>query len=254
MVLHDLGHLPFDEPYRVFRAHGLIVKDGAKMSKSRGNVVVPDEYIARVGADTFRMYLMYLGPFQEGGDFQDDGLKGPRRYLDKLWALVHQSLREDAAGGEIHHPILVKWHRTKKKATHDIERLSYNTALAAQMELLNAMREANCAERAIVEDMVLMVAPFAPHFAEECWERLGHEGSIFDADWPGWDDSLTVEDTLELAVQVNGKTRGKVTVRRDADEEEAVAAAEPAIRKFLDGKTVRKVILVPNRLLNVVLQ
>jgi leucyl-tRNA synthetase len=256
MVLHDLGHLEFQEPYRVFRAHGLIVKDGAKMSKSRGNVVVPDDYIARWGADSFRMYLMFLGPFQDGGDFRDDGLNGPRRFLDKLWALVHQSMRGDATSGEIHHPILVKWHRTKRKATHDIERLGYNTAIAAQMELLNVMREANCAERAIVEDMVLMVAPFAPHFAEECWERLGHDGSIFDADWPSWDDALTVEDTVEVAVQVNGKTRGKVTVRRGAGEEEAMAAAaaEPAIWKFLDGKTMKKVILVPNRLLNVVLQ
>ncbi len=254
MVLHDLGHLPFDEPYRVFRAHGMIVKDGAKMSKSRGNVVVPDNYIARWGADTFRMYLMFLGPFQEGGDFRDDGLNGPRRFLDKLWALVGQSLRDDATGGEIRHPILVKWHRTKKKATHDLERLSYNTAIAVQMELLNTMREANCVERAIVEDMVLMVAPFAPHFAEECWERLGHDRSIFEARWPEWDESLTVEETVELAVQVNGKTRGKVTVRRDATEEEAVAAAnaEAAIRRFLDGKSVKKVILVPNRLLNLV--
>jgi leucyl-tRNA synthetase len=256
MVLHDLGYLDFEEPYRVFRAHGLIVKDGAKMSKSRGNVVVPDDYIARWGADAFRMYLMFLGPFQEGGDFRDDGLNGPRRFLDKLWALVLQSLREDAAGGEIHHPILVKWHHTKKKVTQDMERLGYNTAIAAQMELLNTMREANCAERAIVEDMILLVAPFAPHFAEEAWERLGHDRSIFDARWPTWDESLTVEDTVELAVQVNGKTRGKVTVRRDAAEEEAVAAAgtEPSIARFLDGKTVRKTILVPNRLLNLVLE
>jgi leucyl-tRNA synthetase len=256
MVLHDLGHLAFDEPYRVFRAHGLIVKDGAKMSKSRGNVVVPDEYIARYGADTFRMYLMFLGPFEVGGDFQDSSIKGPRRFLESLWNLVQQSLREDATGGEIHHPILVKWHQTKKKVTHDIERLSYNTAIAAQMELLNAMREANCAERTIVEEMVLMVAPFAPHLAEEAWERLGHDRSIFEARWPEWDEALTVEDTVELAVQVNGKTRGKVTVRRDATEDEVVkaATAAPSIRKFLDGKTVKKVILVPNRLLNLVLQ
>jgi leucyl-tRNA synthetase len=257
MVLHDLGLLHFEEPYRVFRAHGLIVKDGAKMSKSRGNVVVPDDYIARWGADAFRMYLMFLGPFQEGGDFRDDGLNGPRRFLEKLWALVHQSLREDAAGGEIHHPILVKWHQTKKKVTHDMERLGYNTAIAAQMELLNVMREANCAERTIVEDMLLMVAPFAPHFAEETWERLGHDRSIFDARWPTWDEALTVEDTVELAVQVNGKTRGKVMVRRDAGVREAVAAAyqDPTIRKYLkDEMVVAKEILVPNRLLNLVVR
>jgi leucyl-tRNA synthetase len=118
------------------------------------------------------------------------------------------------------------------------------------------MRDANCAERAVVEEMILMVAPFAPHFAEEAWERLGHDHSIFDARWPTWDDALTVEETVELAVQVNGKTRGKVTVRRGASEEEAVAAAraEPSIARFLAGKMVGKTILVANRLLNLVLQ
>ncbi|HEU5171314.1 MAG TPA: leucine--tRNA ligase [Gemmatimonadales bacterium] len=256
MVLYDLGHLHFEEPFRKFRAHGIIVKDGAKMSKSRGNVVVPDEYIARWGADTFRTYLMFLGPFEEGGDFRDDGITGPRRFLDKLWALVGQSIREDAVGGEIRRDLLVKWHQTKKKVTQDLESLNYNTAISAQMELLNAMRDANCSERAIVEDMVIMVAPLAPHFAEECWERLGHMTSIFDADWPAWEEALTVEATVELAVQVNGKTRGKVTVRRDATEAEVVEAAlrEESIRRFVDGKQVRKTILVPNRLLNLVVQ
>jgi leucyl-tRNA synthetase len=254
MVLHDMGYVHFDEPFAKFRAHGLIVKDGAKMSKSRGNVVVPDEYIARWGADAFRMYLMFLGPFEAGGDFRDDGLNGPRRYLDKLWALVSQSLAEDACDAEINRKILVKWHQTKKKVAHDVESLNYNTAIAAQMELLNTMREHNCCERRIVEDMVVMVAPFAPHFAEECWERLGHATSVFDASWPSWDDSLTVEDTVELVVQVNGKTRAKVHVRRDADETAALGAAlsDGGVQRFLDGKELRKTILVPNRLLNLV--
>ncbi|HEU4648597.1 MAG TPA: leucine--tRNA ligase [Gemmatimonadales bacterium] len=254
MVLHDLGHVHFDEPFAKFRAHGLIVKDGAKMSKSRGNVVVPDEYIARWGADTFRMYLMFLGPFESGGDFRDDGLNGPRRYLDKLWALVGQSLQEDACGGEIRPEVLVKWNQTKKKVTHDLESLNYNTAISAQMELLNVMREFNCADRAIVQDMVVMVAPFAPHFAEENWERLGHSTSIFEARWPTWDERLTVQSTVELVVQVNGKTRSKVHVPRDSDEATALAAAlaDPAVQRFLDGKQIRKTILVPNRLLNLV--
>ncbi len=253
MVLHDLGHIHFDEPFARFRAHGIIVKDGAKMSKSRGNVVVPDEYIARWGADTFRMYLMFLGPFEEGGDFRDDGLSGPRRFLDRLWALVEQA-RRDGDAGEPDPRLLVKWHQTKKKVTHDLETLNYNTAIAAQMELLNALREANRADRRIVEEMVVMVAPLAPHFAEECWERLGHTTSVFDARWPAWDERLTVESQVELVVQVNGKTRGKVIVPRDTDEATAVAAAleDATVRRFVDGKEIRKRVLVPNRLLNLV--
>jgi leucyl-tRNA synthetase len=253
MVLHELGHTHFDEPFAKFRAHGTIVKDGAKMSKSRGNVVIPDEYIAKWGADTFRTYLMFLGPFQEGGDFRADGINGPRRFLERIWQLVADCVRDDATG-EIKHRILVKWHQTKKAVTHRLEGLEYNTAISAVMELLNVLREENCRERRIVEELVIMVAPFAPHFAEECWERLGHRASVFDAHWPSWDEHLTVEHTVELVVQVNGKTRSKVHVRRDASETEAVTAAlaDETVRRFIESKEIRKRILVPNRLVNLV--
>ncbi len=253
MVLHDLGHLEFDEPFLKFRAHGLIVKDGAKMSKSRGNVVIPDEYIARWGADTFRMYLMSLGPFQDGGDFRDAGISGPRRFLDKMWKLVDRCIEEDAVG-EIDRAVLIKWHQTKQKVTSDVEELKYNTAIAALMELLNLLRDVQCHERRVVEDMLVMLAPFAPHFAEECWERLGHERTIFSASWPTWDDALLVEDATEIVVQVNGKTRSTVRVRRDADEATVLAAAmaDDKARRHLDGKTIRKRIYVPNRLINLV--
>jgi leucyl-tRNA synthetase len=253
MVLEELGYVQFDEPFSKFRAHGTIVKDGAKMSKSRGNVVIPDEYIARWGADTFRMYLMFLGPFQEGGDFRDDGISGPRRFLEKVWQLVGDCIRDDASG-EVTHRILVKWNQTKKAVTHRMEDLEYNTAIAALMELLNVMREENCRERRVVEEMIIMVAPFAPHFAEECWERLGHRTSVFSAHWPTWDEHLTVEHTVELVVQVNGKTRSKVHVRRDASENEAVSAAlaDETIRRLIESKEIRKRILVPNRLVNLV--
>ena len=254
MVLHDLGLVNFEEPFKVFRAHGLIVKEGAKMSKSRGNVVVPDEYIARWGADTFRLYLMFLGPFQEGGDFRDEGISGPRRFLDKVWQLMEESVREDACGGEIRRPVLVKWHQTKQRATEGIESLRYNTAIAAMMELVNTLREENCCERQIVEELILMLAPFAPHFAEECWERLGHDTSVFDAQWPQWDPSLTVADRIEVAVQVSGKTRSRVTVSREADEATVLAAAhaDPTTQRFIAGKEIRKVIYVPGRLVNIV--
>jgi leucyl-tRNA synthetase len=253
MVLHDLGHLPFDEPYGKFRAHGLIVKDGAKMSKSRGNVVVPDEYIARWGADTFRMYLMFLGPFQEGGDFRDEGINGPRRFLDKVWSLVGDACRE-GHGQEVRHSVVVKLHQTKKRVTEGLEELRYNTSIAALMELVNTLRAENVCDKGIAEALVVMLAPFTPHFAEECWERMGHTESVFDAGWPAWDEGLVVEDQIEVVVQVNGKTRARVQVARDADEETVVAAAlrDAGVGRFVEGKGVRKRVYVANRLLNLV--
>ncbi|MEP6591832.1 MAG: leucine--tRNA ligase, partial [Gemmatimonadota bacterium] len=255
MVLHDAGMLDFDEPFRTFRAHGLIVKDGAKMSKSKGNVVVPDEYIDKWGADTFRTYLMFLGPFQDGGDFRDSGISGPRRFLDKIWDLVTLSAHPDCRDAEIRREVLVKWHQTKRKVAEEISQLRYNTAIAAVMELINVLREQNCAEPRLVGEVVQMVAPFAPHFAEECWERLGHKTTIFDSTWPGFDEALTLEDSVVIAVQVNGKTRGTVTLPRGADEAAARAAAlaDTTIAKHLDGKEFRKVIWVPGRLLNIVI-
>jgi leucyl-tRNA synthetase len=251
MVLHELGHLSFEEPFTRFRAHGLIIKDGAKMSKTKGNVVIPDEYIAQWGADTFRMYLMFLGPFQEGGDFRDAGISGPRRFLDRVWGMVGEA--EDS-GGEIRKDLTTRWHATKKKCAEDIDALHYNTAIAALMELVNHMKEAGCRDRAMIEDLVVMLSPFAPHFAEECWERLGHSTSVFSAGWPQWDERLAVSDQVELAVQVNGKTRARATVSRGATEEKAKAAAlaDPQVQKFVDGKEIKKVIYVPGRLLNLV--
>jgi len=253
MVLHDLGRLHFDEPFRKFRAHGLIVKDGAKMSKSRGNVVIPDEYIAKWGADTFRMYLMFLGPFQEGGDFRDEGISGPRRFLDKVWALVGDAA-QTASDNELRHTVLVKYHQTVKRVTEGLEELRYNTAIAALMEFVNTLRAEGCAHRRMVEGLVIMLAPFAPHFAEEAWERLGHGASIFDARWPAWDEALVVEDQVEVVIQVSGKTRSRVSVPRDAEQGAVVAAAQQdaAVRRFTEGKEIRKVVYVPNRLLNLV--
>jgi leucyl-tRNA synthetase len=250
MVLKDLGHIEFEEPFTRFRAHGLIVKDGSKMSKSRGNVVIPDEYIAQWGADTFRMYLMFLGPLQEGGDFRDAGINGPRRFLDRVWLMVGDA----TPGGELPPALITRWHATKKKAAEDIEGLRYNTAIAALMEFVNAIKEAGSRDRALIQDLVVMLAPFAPHFAEECWERLGHTTTVFDAGWPAWDEALVVSNEIELPVQVNGKTRSKVMVARGSTQEVALAAAQadPAVQKFVAGKETRKVVYVPDRLLNIV--
>jgi leucyl-tRNA synthetase len=254
MVLHDAGLLDFDEPFRRFRAHGLIIKDGAKMSKSKGNVVNPDEYIARWGADTLRTYLMFLGPYQEGGDFRDAGISGPRRFLDRVWDLATDATDPDCRDAEIHRDILIKWHQTKQRVTTELEALHYNTAIAALMELVNALRDQNCTEHTVVSELVQMTAPFAPHFAEECWERLGHDGSIFDSRWPTFDLALTVTDVVTIVVQVNGKVRGHVEVPRAATETQvrAVAEADPSVQRHLAG-TLRKVVYVPGRLISYVI-
>jgi len=200
------------------------------------------------------MYLMFIGPFEEGGDFRDEGLAGPRRFLDKVWDLVDQCERQTLTGVELRHEIVVKWHQTKKKVTASLDALSYNTAIAALMEFMNALRASNCAAREIVKDMIVMLAPFAPHFAEECWERLGRETSVFEAKWPTWDEGLTVELRIEIPVQVNGKTRGRITVQRGASEDDAVAVAmrDEAVRRFVDAQSIKKRIWVQDRLLNLV--
>jgi len=253
MVLSDLGHLHFDTPYPKFRAHGLIVKDGAKMSKSRGNVVVPDTYIQQWGADTFRMYLMFLGPFQEGGDFRDSGIVGQRRFLEKVWAVVHEAA---AGGGEGAAPdsVAQKLHRTIRKVSADTEALQYNTAIATMMEYVNVLRDLGHGTRDTLEPLIVMLAPYAPHIAEELWEVMGHKTSVFEATWPSYDERLASAGDVEIAVQVNGKLRSRLTVPRGMAEKDVLARvlADEAVKKFVDGQKVKKVIYVQDRLVNLV--
>ncbi|MCC6316362.1 MAG: leucine--tRNA ligase [Gemmatimonadaceae bacterium] len=250
MVLHDMGYLDFEEPFTRFRAHGLIIKDGAKMSKTKGNVVVPDTFIDRWGADAFRTYLMFLGPYEEGGDFRDAGISGVSRFLDRLWLAATQC-HGDGAPDE---PVMRKLHQTIRKVGADIPKLGYNTAIAALMEYMNVLRKGERRpHRAEVEPVIQMVAPFAPHIAEELWERLGHDTSVFDGGWPAYDDVLARDASIELAVQVNGKLRGTLTVGAQVTQEEvvALALADAGIARFLTGP-IRKTVFVPGRLLSLV--
>jgi leucyl-tRNA synthetase len=252
MALHDLGHLPFEEPYKQFRKHGLIVREGAKMSKSRGNVVIPDEYVEKYGADTLRTYLMFLGPYEEGGDFRDQGITGISRFFDRVWdAVVNGELADgEPETDEINH----KLHATIKKVTGDISTLQYNTAIAAMMEYLNVIRAGGrTLRRAEVQPLVAMVAPFAPHLAEELWERLGQSESIFSGhSWPEYDPQLAMADEVDIAVQVNGRFRATVKAGRGAGQDEVreKALAEEAVQRHLDDKEIKKTIFVPDRLIN----
>jgi leucyl-tRNA synthetase len=251
MALKDLGHLDFEEPFARFRAHGLIINEGSKMSKSRGNVIVPDALIEKYGADTVRVYLMFLGPFEQGGDYRDQGISGPHGFLARIW----QSVLE-ARDGAVDALVERKMHQTIQQVTQQIADLHYNTAIAALMEYLNAVRAAGrTPRRAELEPLVLMLAPFAPHVAEELYQRLGHNDGLFDsARWPQFDPAKTVEDTVEIAVQVNGKLRARLVV--------GVAAAEATVKsqalqldnvaRHVEAKTIRKVIFVSGKLLNLV--
>ena len=250
MVLHDAGTLDFEEPYTRFRAHGHIIREGAKMSKTQGNIVNPDEYIETWGADAFRTYLMFLGPYEQGGDFRDQSISGTRRFLDRLFASV-QSM---SAEGGPDHSVMRKLHQTIRKVGEDVSRLSYNTAVAAMMEYMNVLRKGErTPHRDEVVPLITLVSPFAPHIAEELWEQTGGTGSVFDSAWPSFDPALAAENTIELVVQVNGKVRSKITVPHDIAEEAAVVAAlaDPTVAKFVTGAP-KKIIFVRGRLLNIV--
>src|SRR5205809_4448030 len=231
MVLKDLGHIHFEEPFPKLRAHGLIVKDGAKMSKSRGNVVIPDAYIREWGADTFRMYLMFLGPFQEGGDFRETGIVGIRRFLEKVWALAHEAAAlTPGASPALPQKIERKLHQTIRKVTADTESLDYNTAIAAMMEYVNELRDEGSGTRRGLAPLIVMLAPYAPHLAEELWELLGSTGgerggSVFNERWPDYDERLATAGDVEIAVQVNGKLRSRLTVPRGLAQDDVVARA-----------------------------
>ncbi len=273
MALHDLGHLEFDEPFTRFRAHGMIIREGAKMSKSRGNVIIPDEIIERCGADTFRTYLMFLGPYEEGGDYQDEGIQGPHGFLHRVYETVATAVERDAAsdhnggaesngepdkGAASDPDVERKLHQTIRQVTHQMPELGFNTSVAAMMEYLNAVRAGGrTATPSEIEPLVVMIAPFAPHMAEELWAHLGHDGSIFDgANWPAFDETKTREASVRLAVQVNGKLRATVEgpAGMDQDAAEAVARSDENVARYLDGATLKRVVYVRNRLLNFVVE
>jgi leucyl-tRNA synthetase len=251
MAFKDMGLIHFEEPFKKFRANGMIVKDGAKMSKSRGNVVNPDEYLDRYGADALRMYLMFSGNFQEGGDFRQEGLSGVRRFLERLWRYAAQT--RFAEGTIEDRQVLRRVHGAIHKVTQDLEELHYNTAVPALMELLSFLQEGERHYREAVRLLLQLTAPFAPFITQELWERLGEPGRLCDAPWPQSSEELRRAGLVEWVVQVNGRVRDRVELERDAPREqvEKIVFARPRVRTWIEGKEVVKVVFVPNRLVSI---
>ncbi len=249
-ALHDMGHVSTKEPFKRLVHQGMITKDGAKMSKSKGNVVSPDEFIEKYGADVFRMYLMFMGPFTDGGDWNDKGITGIKRFVDKFYNLVIGP--EEVKDQEELNFIL---HSAIKRITEEIEKLHFNTAVAACMEFVNGAQKTGINQVA-KEAIVKAIAPVAPHIAEELWEHLGHSESVFNQDFPSFDEKYLVKNEVEVVVQVNGKIRGKMTVSLDITQDDAITAALEIdnVQKFIDGKEIIKEIFVPGKLVSFVVK
>ncbi len=256
MAFADWRLLSFEEPFTHFRAHGLITKDGAKMSKSKGNVVSPDDYIRAFGADAVRMYLAFLAPFEEGGDFRDTGIRGITRFLERVWKMVQATRDKRQETRRESEKLSRAIHRTIKKVGEDIEHLQYNTAISALMILLNEYEaEADALGAGDIKIFLKLLAPLAPHITEELWQAAKSKEfkSIHLEPWPTYDPKLIQEDTFELVIQVNGKVRGRVTMPMGASEDAARASALAieSVKHYLSG-TPRKIIFISNKLINFV--
>ena len=250
--LYDLGVVPYAEPYHKRTSHGMILGEGGeKMSKSRGNVVNPNDVVAQYGADTMRMYIMFIGDFEKVAAWSDNAVKGCKRFLDRIWNLAEQVTPAEAYGKE-NEALL---HKTIKKVSDDIENMKFNTAIAALMTLTNQFYDKGV-NQAEFRTMLQLLSPFAPHMADELWERFGWEGMASTSAWPAYDESKTVASEVTIAVQVGGKLKTTVTVATDSDQDAVLAAvtAEAKIAKLMEGKELVKVIHVPNKLVNLILK
>ncbi|MDD7388140.1 MAG: leucine--tRNA ligase [Lachnospiraceae bacterium] len=246
--LYDEGVVPCPEPYQKRTSHGMILgENGEKMSKSRGNVINPDDIVNEFGADTLRTYEMFIGAFDMAASWSNDGVKGCRRFLDRVWKL--QDMVTDATGYSKN--LETRIHQTIKKVSQDYEALKYNTAIAAMMALLNDYYKAGSISRDDYRILLVLLNPVAPHITEELWSVMGFEGRLYQTSWPEYDEEKTVEQTVEVAVQVNGKVRTTIQLPKDISKEDAIAAGKEAVASRLTG-TIVKEIYVPGRIINIV--
>ncbi len=251
--LYDIGVVPTPEPYLKRTSHGMILgENGEKMSKSRGNVVNPDDIVRDYGADTMRLYEMFIGDFEKAAPWSSTSIKGCKRFLDRVWSLS-ETVEE---GSEYSEKLEASFHKTIKKVSEDIETLKMNTAIAALMALLNDISVAGKINKAEFRTFLILLNPFAPHITEELWTQLGYEGMLHNTAWPTYDEAKCVESTIEIVAQINGKIKARLNVAADISSEDAIALAkaDPAVAAEISGKTVVKELYVPKKLVNIVVR
>ena len=248
--LYDQGVVPCPEPYQKRTSHGMILgENGEKMSKSRGNVVNPDDIVREYGADTLRTYEMFIGAFDLAASWSEDGVKGCRRFLERVWKLQDLMTEEEGYSADLE----TKIHQTIKKVSTDFENLKYNTAIAAMMALLNDFYKKGSITKGELKTLIILLNPVAPHITEEMWQLMGCEGRVYQQTWPEYDEAKTVETTVEIAVQINGKMRATIAIGKDDPKDAVLAKAKEAIASKLTGNIVKE-IYVPGRIVNIVMK
>ena len=253
LFLHDLGLVSAPEPYQKRTSHGMILgENGEKMSKSRGNVINPDDMVAEIGADAFRMYEMFMGAFDQAIPWSTNGARGCRKFLDRVWRL-QEILNDSEAVSE---DMLVPVHQTIKKVTEDYEAMKFNTAIAQMMSLVNAIYQKGSITRGELKALLLILSPVSPHICEEIWERCGFGAPLHHQPWPAWDERYLVADSIEIAIQINGKVRGKLMTPSNMTREEGLAQlpGKEEVQKLVAGRQIIKTVFVPGRLLNIVVK
>ena len=249
--LYDIGEVPFAEPYKKRTAQGLILgPDGEKMSKSKGNVVDPNEVVDTLGADVLRAYVLFMGDYEKAAPWSENSVKGCKRFIDREWNLLEIVNDEEGYSQKLE----TSFHKTIKKVSEDIENMKFNTAIAALMTLLNEIYEAGSITKCELKTFVKLLDPFAPHVCEEVWEKIGGEGLLAVAQWPEYDEAKTIDATIEVPVQICGKLRATISIAKDSTAEEAIAAAkaDDKVQEFLEGKNIIKEIYVPGKIINIV--
>ncbi len=246
--LYDNGVVPTKEPYQKRTSHGMILgENGEKMSKSRGNVVNPDDIVREYGADTLRAYEMFIGAFDLSASWSEDGVKGCRRFLERVWKLQEIVTEEEGYSKDLE----TKMHQTIKKVSADFENLKYNTAIAAMMALINDFYKKGSVTKGELKTLITLLNPVAPHMTEEMWEKLGFGGRIYEASWPEYEEAKTIESTIEIAVQINGKTKGTIMIGKDDPKDEVIAKAKGSVADKLTPNIIKE-IYVPGRIVNIV--
>jgi leucyl-tRNA synthetase len=275
MALKDMGYIDFEEPFKRFFAHGLMLSEGSKMSKSKGNVVNPNEYLDQYGADTLRLYVMFMGPYDAGGDFRSSGIAGMHRFLGRVWKLVKTTRSIVVTTEELTKELKTAQHKTIKKVSEDVSFLRFNTAIASLMEYCNALSAIavssnlpkhpknpnfHCSDwDEAVRTLLLLLSPFAPFITEELWSQIAMKSSnsIHSRSWPEFDPSYLIEDKVEIVIQMNGKVKNRIEVisakSKERSEVEKLVLENPKVQELLNGKRPKNMIFVPGKLVNIVL-